>query len=75
MDELGETALKSIKTAWVARLLTTFKSSGLYHLILYLLQFPLRQIAKFLFQPQAARANIHEEIITLLPHGGAVHTN
>ena len=67
VDELGETALKSIKTAWVARLLTTFKSSCLYHIILYLVRFALGHVARLVLKPQAARALNDEEHMTLLP--------
>lgn len=68
VDELGETALKSIKTAWVARILTTFKSSCLYHIVLHLVRFALGSVAR-LFKPQEARALNDEERMTLLPHG------
>ena len=65
MESLGAEFLESIRSAWVARFLTTLKSSGLYQVIVFMFEF-LSRVGKFLLRKsQTANTPVPEEVTLL----------
>ena len=66
MDALGTEFLESIRSAWVARFLTTLKSSGLYQVIVFMFEFLSRVGKRLLLKSQTANTPVSDEVSPLL---------
>ena len=66
MDALGTEFLESIRPAWVARFLTTLKSSGLYQVIVFMFEFLSRVGKRLLLKSQTANTPVSDEVSPLL---------
>ena len=66
MDALGTEFLESIRPAWVARFLTTLKSSGLYQVIVFMFEFLSRVGKRLLLKSQTANTPVSDEMNPLI---------
>jgi hypothetical protein len=70
MEAFGTEFLESIRSAWVARFLTTLKSSGLYQVIVFMFEFLSRVGKRLLLKSQTANTPVSEEVNPLLGSDG-----
>ena len=66
MEAFGAEFLESIRSAWVARFLTTLTSSGLYQVIVFMFEFLSRVGKRLLLKSQTANTPGSDEVNLLL---------